>query len=68
MGRIGFYCKVCKPLYGFSGIFQMSSQYCRMARSDENMPDRALFRMDILLQRLVSWNAAPASACALIYG
>ena len=38
--------------------FQMSSQYSAMARSDENLPLRAVFRMDILVQDSLSCHAA----------
>jgi hypothetical protein len=34
--------------------FQMSSQYSVMARSDENLPLRAVLRMDIRVQCLTS--------------
>lgn len=34
-----------------SGTFQISSQYCLMARSDEKVPERAVLRMDMRLHR-----------------
>ena len=37
---------------------QMSSQYSAMARSDENLPLRAVFRMDIFVHNSLSWHAA----------
>ncbi len=40
---------------GTVGAFQMSSQYSRIVRSDENLPERAEFRMDICAQRWESW-------------
>ena len=38
--------------------FQMSSQYSAMARSDENLPLRAVFRMDIFVHDSLSCHAA----------
>ena len=38
--------------------FQMSWQYSTMARSDENLPLRAVFRIDIRVQASVSCQAA----------
>jgi hypothetical protein len=38
--------------------FQISSQYSVMARSDENLPLRAVFRMDIFVHDSVSCHAA----------
>ena len=43
---------------------QIRSQYSPMARSDENLPERAVFRIDIRVQRSGSWNASAARACA----
>jgi len=40
------------------GTFQISSQYSRIARSDENFPARAVFRIDIRVQRSGSCHAA----------
>ena len=37
---------------------QIRSQYSPMARSDENLPDRAVFRIDIRVQRSGSIHAA----------
>ena len=39
-------------------IFQMSSQYSRMARSDENLPMRAVLRIDMRVHCLVFLYAA----------
>jgi hypothetical protein len=38
--------------------FQMSSQYSAMARSDENLPLRAVFRIDIFVHASLSSHAA----------
>jgi hypothetical protein len=38
--------------------FQISSQYSAMARSDENLPLRAVFRMDIFVHDSLSCQAA----------
>lgn len=37
-----------------TGSFQISSQYSRIVRSDENLPERAVFNNDIVPQRAVS--------------
>src|SRR5574337_383705 len=39
--------------------FQISSQYSSMARSDENLPLRAVFRIDMRVHLSVSCHAAP---------
>ena len=33
------------------GTFQMRSQYSRIDRSEENLPERAVFRIDMRVQR-----------------
>ena len=38
--------------------FQMSSQYSVMARSDESLPLRVVFRIDIRVHAAVSCHAA----------
>jgi hypothetical protein len=38
--------------------FQMSSQYSAIARSDENLPLRAVFRMDIFVHESLSRHEA----------
>src|SRR5690242_19585684 len=44
---------------GDAATCQMSSQYSRMARSDENLPLRAVLRIDIRVHRSTSCHAAP---------
>ena len=39
--------------------FQIWSQYSAIARSDENVPLRAVFKIDIRVQASVSRHAAP---------
>ena len=34
-------------LIGTAEAFQMSAQYSRIERSDENLPERAVFRIDM---------------------
>ena len=38
--------------------FQISSQYSRIARSEENLPARAVLRIDMRVQRSGSFQAA----------
>jgi hypothetical protein len=45
--------------------FQMSSQYSRMARSEEKRPHRATLRMDIRAQRRQSWQTSLTEAWQL---
>ena len=44
----------CGVNHPTTGTFQMSAQYCRMVRSDENLPDRAVFSSDMRPQCAVS--------------
>jgi hypothetical protein len=47
----------------FTGrIFQIRSQYSLIARSDENLPACAVFRIDMRVQRRVSCQAALTSS------
>jgi hypothetical protein len=43
-------------LRGFA--FQIAAQYSRIARSDENLPARAVLRIDMCVQRSTSFHAA----------
>jgi len=50
-------CDAVAPSYsltGAGGRFQMSAQYSPMARSEENLPLRAVFRTDMRVQ----WSAS----------
>ena len=44
------------------GTFQMRSQYSRIDRSEENLPERAVFRIDMRVQRGGSRQAASTRA------
>jgi hypothetical protein len=44
--------------------FQISSQYSAIARSDENFPLRAVFKMDIFVHASLSSHAAPTCSWA----
>ena len=48
-----------RQIFTVSGwTFQISSQYSAMARSDENLPLRAVFKMDIFVHASLSCHAA----------
>lgn len=50
--------------FTFTGFtFQISSQYWAIALSEEKKPMRAVFRIDICVQRSLSAQAFPASCC-----